>query len=85
MLSQIKKYNAEADICRPRPRYGIDRGVQGCGQPVIPAHSGLGSCVAVCVYDSTKKTGGLAHVMSPSSRECTNPDINENRFARTRP
>lgn len=29
---------------------------------------GLGSCVGVAVYDSRKKTGGLAHVMLPSSR-----------------
>lgn len=25
----------------------------------------LGSCIAVCAYDATKKTGGMAHVMLP--------------------
>src|ERR1035441_813488 len=29
---------------------------------------GLGSCVGVLIYDRTKKMGGLAHVMLPSSR-----------------
>ncbi len=29
---------------------------------------GLGSCVGVALYDATSKTGGMAHVMLPSSR-----------------
>lgn len=29
---------------------------------------GLGSCVAVAIYDPRKKMGGLAHVMLPESR-----------------
>jgi chemotaxis protein CheD len=29
---------------------------------------GLGSCVAVALYDSLRRTGGMAHVMLPSSR-----------------
>ncbi len=29
---------------------------------------GLGSCVAVTLYDRVKKIGGLAHIMLPSSR-----------------
>lgn len=28
---------------------------------------GLGSCVAVALYDSEKRTGGLCHIMLPSS------------------
>lgn len=28
---------------------------------------GLGSCVAICAYDSVAKVGGIAHVMLPSS------------------
>lgn len=42
---------------------------------------GLGSCVALCLYDRVKKIGGMAHIMSPSSRERTNRDINADRFA----
>ena len=29
---------------------------------------GLGSCVGVALYDAKNKTGGLAHIMLPSSR-----------------
>jgi chemotaxis protein CheD len=29
---------------------------------------GLGSCVAVAIYDPVRKTGGMAHVMLPESR-----------------
>lgn len=37
---------------------------------------GLGSCVAICVYDFENKTGGLVHVMLPDStiaKEVKNP------------
>ena len=27
----------------------------------------VGSCVAICLYDSTNKCGGLAHIMLPNS------------------
>lgn len=33
---------------------------------------GLGSCVAVVLYDPKNKIGGLAHVMLPDSREVIN-------------
>lgn len=35
----------------------------------ILASYGLGSCVAVALYDPVRKIGGLAHVMLPESRE----------------
>lgn len=37
---------------------------------------GLGSCIAVCVYDALAQVGGVAHVLlptSPASREITTP------------
>ncbi len=34
----------------------------------ILASYGLGSCVAVAMYDRLKKVGGLAHIMLPESR-----------------
>ena len=37
---------------------------------------GLGSCVAIALYDGATRTGGLAHILLPSqamSRETTNP------------
>lgn len=36
--------------------------------PIILKTTGLGSCVGVCVYDSLKKIGGMAHIMLPSSK-----------------
>jgi len=29
----------------------------------------LGSCVGICLYDSTKKIGGMCHIMLPSMKE----------------
>ena len=42
----------------------------------ILATIGLGSCVAIALYDPHSKTGGLAHILLPSmsmSRETSNP------------
>ncbi len=35
---------------------------------VVMASFGLGSCVAIAMFDPCKKVGGLAHVMLPESR-----------------
>jgi chemotaxis protein CheD len=35
---------------------------------VVMASFGLGSCVAIAMFDPFKKVGGLAHVMLPKSR-----------------
>lgn len=37
-------------------------------EPSVMASFGLGSCVAVAMYDPLKKVAGLAHVMLPQSR-----------------
>ena len=42
----------------------------------IMATIGLGSCVAIALYDRESRTGGLAHILLPSmsmSRETSNP------------
>jgi chemotaxis protein CheD len=44
--------------------------------PDVLVTLGLGSCVAVCVYDFFLKVGGMAHVMLPNSsltKEVTTP------------
>lgn len=41
---------------------------------------GLGSCVAVSIYDPVARVGGLAHVMLPSSKE-TGDRAASHRFA----
>jgi chemotaxis protein CheD len=43
---------------------------------------GLGSCVAVAIYDPVKKAGGLAHVMLPESRG-QESDTTPGKFADT--
>ena len=45
------------------------------GEDII-ATIGLGSCVAIALYDKDTRTGGLAHILLPSmamSRETSNP------------
>ncbi len=43
---------------------------------------GLGSCVGVIIYDSSKKIAGMAHIMLPSSLEIKN-NSNKMKFADT--
>ncbi|NLY76013.1 MAG: chemotaxis protein CheD [Firmicutes bacterium] len=43
---------------------------------------GLGSCVAICVYDSVVKVGGIAHVMLPHSSMAVD-DPNRAKFGDT--
>jgi chemotaxis protein CheD len=38
-----------------------------CRAPHIIASSGIGSCVAVALYDTKRSLGGLAHIMLPDS------------------
>jgi chemotaxis protein CheD len=50
--------------------YAVRRGDQ------VLATIGLGSCVAIALYDGETQTGGLAHILLPSqsmSRETANP------------
>lgn len=50
--------------------YAVRRGDQ------VLATIGLGSCVAIALYDRDSRTGGLAHILLPSqsmSRETSNP------------
>lgn len=39
-----------------------------CDNSTVLASFGLGSCVAVAIYDPHKEIGGLAHVMLPESK-----------------
>lgn len=48
--------------------------------PHIISAVGLGSCIAVTLYDKSTKIGGLAHVVLPSIRE-TSDISNPTRFA----
>ncbi|MCG0274563.1 MAG: chemotaxis protein CheD [Thermosediminibacteraceae bacterium] len=51
--------------------------------PALLVSFGLGSCVGVALYDSTKKIGGLAHIMLPDSSLSGKKDFNPGKFADT--
>jgi chemotaxis protein CheD len=59
-----------ADVRVKVADYAVRRGDE------IIATIGLGSCVAIALYDRDTQTGGLAHILLPSmamSRETSNP------------
>ncbi len=49
----------------------------------VLASFGLGSCVAVAMYDPLRKVAGLAHVMLPDSRGKELPESTVGKFADT--
>jgi len=49
----------------------------------VLASFGLGSCVAVAMYDPLRKVAGLAHVMLPDSRGKEQPEGASGKFADT--
>ncbi len=50
--------------------------------PGILTTLGLGSCVGVCLYDTTTKISGMVHIMLPSSLQIKN-NSNPAKFADT--
>ncbi len=50
--------------------------------PVALITLGLGSCVAVCLYDAEVQVIGMAHIMLPCSRDIKN-NMNSAKFADT--
>ncbi|HZJ77027.1 MAG TPA: chemotaxis protein CheD [Oscillospiraceae bacterium] len=51
-------------------------------EPGILTTLGLGSCVGIILYDRVIKTGGLVHIMLPSSKQVKNNE-NKAKFADT--
>ncbi|KKE78391.1 chemotaxis protein CheD [Oceanobacillus caeni] len=51
--------------------------------PDIIRTAGLGSCVGVVIYDSSKKIAGLAHVLLPESSLTQQSDFNKYKYADT--
>lgn len=51
-------------------------------EPINIITSGLGSCVGICLFDSSTKIGGMAHIMLPSSKGVRQSD-NKAKFADT--
>lgn len=51
--------------------------------PQIIRTSGLGSCVAVIIFDQEKQLAGLAHIMLPDSTMAKDTTMNRAKFADT--
>lgn len=51
--------------------------------PQIVRTSGLGSCVAVIIFDQERQLAGLAHIMLPDSKMAKGGLINKAKFADT--
>ncbi|OYT54188.1 MAG: chemotaxis protein CheD [Candidatus Altiarchaeales archaeon ex4484_2] len=50
-------------------------------KPCLLEAIGLGSCIAVCLYDEIHEIGGLAHIMLGHRPENTREEINPLRYA----
>ena len=59
-----ERRNAYTPVCRVAMGEGAVKRA-----PHIISSVGLGSCVAVIIYDTTRKIGGLAHIMLPDSSQ----------------
>ncbi|HOR85145.1 MAG TPA: chemotaxis protein CheD [Bacillota bacterium] len=50
--------------------------------PGVLTTLGLGSCVGICLYDTSTKISGLVHIMLPDSKQIKN-NVNQSKFADT--
>ena len=50
------------------------------GAPGVLSTQGIGSCVAVCLYEKIAKVGALAHVMLPKSYNLSDAGIPDNIY-----
>jgi chemotaxis protein CheD len=51
--------------------------------PEIIVTYALGSCVGICLYDNSRKIGGLSHIMLPESKMASRAETNRMKFADT--
>ncbi|MFC2950088.1 chemotaxis protein CheD [Virgibacillus sediminis] len=51
--------------------------------PDLISTTGLGSCVGVILYDSSKKLAGLAHILLPDSYLARQTEVNAHKYADT--
>ncbi|MHC5061040.1 MAG: chemotaxis protein CheD [Planctomycetota bacterium] len=59
-----------------------DAGISDNPADVLITRS-LGSCIGVCVYDKTRRIGGLLHFLLPSSEDCESAIENPFKFCDT--
>ncbi|HSX32162.1 MAG TPA: chemotaxis protein CheD [Candidatus Saccharimonadales bacterium] len=64
-----------------KPKINVETSDFAVGQaPQILATSGIGSCVAICLYHKDRRIGALLHIMLPRSE---GDHLNPRRFADT--
>ena len=79
----MKTYGSEPGTPTTDPiQIGISEFVVTDGTDTLKAY-GLGSCVAVVLYDEDAGVGALAHVMLPNGDESDSSDLKPGKFADT--
>lgn len=79
----MKTYGSEPGAPRSDPiQVGISEFVVTDDDSTLKSY-GLGSCVAIALYDGDAGIGGLAHVMLPSGDESESDDPNPGKYADT--
>jgi len=79
----MKTYGSEPGTPTTDPvQVGISEFVVTEGDATLKAY-GLGSCVAVVLYDEAASVGALAHVMLPNGDESDSSDLKPGKFADT--
>ncbi|MCU4752733.1 chemotaxis protein CheD [Natrialbaceae archaeon A-CW2] len=77
----MKTYGTEPGIPEP-VQVGISELVVTEGDDTLKSY-GLGSCLAVALYDPDSDIGGLAHVMLPDGDASDNSDVKPGKYADT--
>ena len=79
----MKTYGTEPGAPTPQQvQVGISEFVVTDADTTLKSY-GLGSCLAVALYDDEAEVGGLAHVMLPSGDEAGSEPTNPGKFADT--
>lgn len=79
----MKTYGSEPGAPSPdQIQVGISEFVVSDNSTTLKSY-GLGSCLAVALYDDSASVGGLAHVMLPSGDEANGDARNPGKFADT--
>ena len=77
----MKTYGSEPGIPEP-VQVGISELVVSEGDDTLKSY-GLGSCLAVALYDPDSDIGGLAQVMLPDGDAAENSDVKPGKYADT--
>ncbi|WP_265111282.1 chemotaxis protein CheD [Halosolutus halophilus] len=77
----MKTYGTEPGAPTP-VQVGISELVVSEGDDTLKSY-GLGSCLAIALYDGDSEIGGLAHTMLPDGDEAENSDVKPGKYADT--